>query len=61
MRSMMYILFTSYHRLLKDGESGINHMEDTERVKAMMKSLERYLEELKLLVKIMSNFMNEML
>ena len=49
--------FVSYPRLLNDGESGINRMEDTEWTEAMMKSLERYLEELKLQVKIRPYFM----
>lgn len=56
---MIYILLTSYSRLLKDGGTRIKHMEDTEETEAMIKSLERYLEDLKLLVRIRSNFMNE--
>ena len=34
-------------------------MEDTEQTEAMRKSLERYLVELKVLVRIESDFMNE--
>ena len=36
----------------------MEHIEDTEETEAMIKSLERYLEELKLLVRIGPNFMN---